>query len=246
MGNKEIYSNLVPVTAVSFPHEKDNVYFSRLAKVKLAMALKYSKGCRVLDVCCGAGDFLLSLDGAASRVGLDFVDTFVAAGAGNARDKAVFVCADAVRLPFKAASFDLVYSFASLYSIPDFGRVLREMVCITAPQGILILDLGNKNSVNAFTASRSQVSGPKGFYQSLPVVQKLFRDNGLEVLEERCFQILPYWGNKPSWLKPILHRRVAEFAAVRIGGFMIDEIVSSLPIVKRFSFRHIFVCRKRS
>src|SRR5580704_10614895 len=77
---------------------------------------------RILDLCCGTGDLAFALDRARSRVlgasekrsaiiGADFVEPMLALASEKARTdarRAVFTGADALRLPFPDASFDLV------------------------------------------------------------------------------------------------------------------------------------------
>jgi demethylmenaquinone methyltransferase/2-methoxy-6-polyprenyl-1,4-benzoquinol methylase len=102
---------------------------------------------RILDLCCGTGDLAFALDHARSRVlgasekrsaivGADFVEPMLALASEKARTharRAVFAGADALRLPFPDASFDLVttaFGFRNLANyeegLREFARVLRK------------------------------------------------------------------------------------------------------------------------
>ncbi len=102
---------------------------------------------RVLDLCCGTGDLTFALDrgrtaalNPAQRrspiIGSDFVEGMLVRArdkAAGARSDALFAAADALRLPFANASFDLVttaFGFRNLANYEDglreFARVLRK------------------------------------------------------------------------------------------------------------------------
>ena len=52
-------------------------------------------------------------------------------------------CGDLENLPYADNSFEMVYSIATSWYMPDFAGVLNEMVRITKPQGLLIFDVLN-------------------------------------------------------------------------------------------------------
>jgi len=64
-------------------------------------------------------------------------------------------------------------------------------------------------------------------------------------VERRCFQILPLWAGLPKHLWFLLHPRWERIMRRRIAGRMLDEWVSSLPVVRQFAFRHVLVVRKQ-
>ena len=95
---------------------------------------------RVLDVCCGTGDLTFALDRVRSRgaqvgprpmpiLGTDFVEPMLT----RAREKAqaadrplAFAAADALRLPFAGASFDLVTTAFGFRNLANYEEGLRE------------------------------------------------------------------------------------------------------------------------
>jgi demethylmenaquinone methyltransferase/2-methoxy-6-polyprenyl-1,4-benzoquinol methylase len=104
----------------------------------------------VLDLCCGTGDlaFALSREGKARILGADFAHTMLV----RAREKSVvqansqggktaapmpFFEADALRLPFGDASFDLVTCAFGFRNLANYEAGLREVHRVLRPGGTL-------------------------------------------------------------------------------------------------------------
>lgn len=110
---------------------------------------------RVLDLCCGSGDlcFLAEGRGAGKVTGADFTLPMLAvarrrAAAGASRT--CFVQADALALPFAAASFDVVTISYGLRNIADLQSALGEMRRVLAPGGrAVVLDFGKPDNALA-------------------------------------------------------------------------------------------------
>ncbi|HEV3421337.1 MAG TPA: bifunctional demethylmenaquinone methyltransferase/2-methoxy-6-polyprenyl-1,4-benzoquinol methylase UbiE [Candidatus Acidoferrum sp.] len=102
---------------------------------------------QVLDLCCGTGDLAFSLarSGKAKIIGVDFSHTMLV----RARAKAVaesngsapvpFLEADALRLPFADASFDLVTAAFGFRNLANYEAGLREILRILRPGGTLAI-----------------------------------------------------------------------------------------------------------
>jgi demethylmenaquinone methyltransferase/2-methoxy-6-polyprenyl-1,4-benzoquinol methylase len=107
---------------------------------------------RILDVCCGTGDLGFALDRAREKalcyaagtrqsiVGCDFAEPML----GRAREKAwrggrrvEFAAADALQLPFRDASFDLVTTAFGFRNLANYERGLREFARVLRPGGEL-------------------------------------------------------------------------------------------------------------
>ena len=102
---------------------------------------------QVLDLCCGTGDLAFSLarNAKAKIIGADFSHTMLV----RARAKAIaesngsapvpFLEADALRLPFADASFDLVTTAFGFRNLANYEAGLREMLRVLKPEGALAI-----------------------------------------------------------------------------------------------------------
>lgn len=101
-------------------------------------------GQRALDVCCGTGDvaFLLKNRGA-TVVGCDFTAAMVELAGARRDGKVPFLQADALALPFRDASFDVITIAYGLRNLADFEAGLRELLRVLTPGGrLVVLDFG--------------------------------------------------------------------------------------------------------
>jgi SAM-dependent methyltransferase len=99
---------------------------------------------RILDAGCGGGGTALSLAEEASVVvGLDLEARFLGSGTRLAKDKEIanvaFVQGDGVRLPFPAASFDLIFSHSVIEHVASAGAYLGECHRVLKAGGVLYL-----------------------------------------------------------------------------------------------------------
>jgi len=106
----------------------------------------------VLDLCCGTGDlaFALAHEGRARILGADFAHTMLVRaraksanvlaedGAGTAA-RLPFFEADALRLPFANASFDLVTSAFGFRNLANYEAGLREIGRVLKPGGTIAI-----------------------------------------------------------------------------------------------------------
>lgn len=98
----------------------------------------------VLDVCCGTGDLALMFarNGAARVVASDFTPEMLvlaAAKAAKAGIKLPLLAADALRLPFPDASFDVVSVGYGVRNFQDIDAGLRELARVLKPGGRLAI-----------------------------------------------------------------------------------------------------------
>src|SRR5690349_19498260 len=104
----------------------------------------------VLDLCCGTGDlaFALARRGKARILGADFAHTMLVRakekGAQAPRHQATptpmpFFEADALRLPFASASFDLVTSAFGFRNLVNYEAGLREIQRVLKPGGTIAI-----------------------------------------------------------------------------------------------------------
>lgn len=142
-------------------------------------------GDRVLDLACGTGDLTLAFQRAVAAqpvVGADFTWEMLPLAQRKTahRDQPCrFVCADAMQLPFAAATFEVASIAFGIRNVDDPGVALREMARVTKPGGrVVVLEFGQPRGVFGalyrFYAQRVMpvvgrvVTGQRAPYEYLP------------------------------------------------------------------------------
>ncbi|TCW41366.1 demethylmenaquinone methyltransferase [Laceyella sacchari] len=108
------------------------------------MAVK--PGDTAIDVCCGTGDWTISLAIASQTgrvVGLDFSDNMLQVAERKLSEKGLrqqveLVRGDAMQLPFPDNSFDHATIGFALRNVPDVVQVLKEMKRVVKPGGQIV------------------------------------------------------------------------------------------------------------
>lgn len=223
-------------------------YFDRLLGVKLGMIKEQIRGAVGLDLGCGNGVHLAAMSAEMSLgIGLDVTQSFLVAGQLRLAQASIsnvrFVRGDCLRLPVADSCVDLVWSLSVLYHFRNLADVLQEIGRVLKPGGRCILDLGSRRSLNQLVATADVDAAP-----CVPLTVgdtlRALRDCGLHVEKRRSFQILPMWGNRPRCLWPFLWSGWPRLLRRRLFGRMLDEWISSIPLINRFAFRHVVLCRK--
>jgi demethylmenaquinone methyltransferase / 2-methoxy-6-polyprenyl-1,4-benzoquinol methylase len=100
----------------------------------------------VLDLCCGTGDlaFALGRHAKARIVGADFSHTMLVRARAkvshtNGAGRMAFFEADALRLPFADASFNLITTAFGFRNLANYEAGLREMLRVLKPGGTLAI-----------------------------------------------------------------------------------------------------------
>ena len=144
---------------------------------------------RVLDLCCGTGDMAFALGRRARTkriAGADFSHAMLVRA--NAKGKGTslrWIEADALRLPFPDAHFDLVTSAFGFRNLADYDAGLREILRVLAPRGECgILDFGEPDGLlgrcyrvyfkSVLPAVGTLISGVRGPYAYLPASVERF------------------------------------------------------------------------
>ena len=103
----------------------------------------------ILDLGCGNGIFTQRLSKEGAMVtGLDFSAHLLSQNPHN-----VLTCGDATLLPFRDASFDLVFEANLLHHVSDAGTVLKEMHRVSRKYVVLLEPNRNNPLMFAFSAS---------------------------------------------------------------------------------------------
>ncbi|TCT25579.1 2-octaprenyl-6-methoxy-1,4-benzoquinone methylase /demethylmenaquinone methyltransferase [Melghiribacillus thermohalophilus] len=108
--------------------------------------MNVQNGARALDVCCGTGDWTISLANAAGKdgevIGLDFSQNMLSVGEEKIKElnlsNVSFIHGDAMALPFQDNTFDYVTIGFGLRNVPDYMQVLREMTRVVKPGGKVV------------------------------------------------------------------------------------------------------------
>lgn len=128
----------------------DHLWRKRVAR--RLRAILQSPDAVVLDLCCGTGDlaFILAREGKARVFGADFAHPMLlrakeksaalARSAAEAKRKTpAFLEADALRLPFKDCSFDLVTTAFGFRNLANYEAGLREIHRVLRPGGTIAI-----------------------------------------------------------------------------------------------------------
>lgn len=106
-----------------------------LEERKLAALLPDAGGKCVLDLACGTGRWLqrISVAGAALSAGIDCSAAMLQVAHRKPAIQGRLARANCLRLPFRAAVFDLVVCSFALGHIQDLSSMLRELAAVTKP-----------------------------------------------------------------------------------------------------------------
>lgn len=249
LSEKEKWSQHYSPAMLGKPNE-DN-YFTYLYNLKFELVRKYGKGKKIIELGCASGAYVLPLLREGYDVtGLDFAEVhlesmkkqWTSEGGDPARLRTI--AADIMAIPEPDESYDLVFSYATLYFMPDIYAAVEGITRILRQGGTAILEFGNRRSLADIEARRVQ-TGVQSRHVTLGVMRNALRKAGLAVREAHAFQLAPLYGGSTerdyalnSLLCHLLARRCKE-------GRMLDEVAASSPSHSPFAFRHIFVVEKR-
>lgn len=118
----------------------------RLWRRDVMKRMNVSQGDQVLDVCCGTGDWTMSLaDDVGPKgkvIGLDFSVNMLSVGIKKKMQKrwshVEFEHGNAMDLPYPDDSFDYVTIGFGLRNVPDYQQVLNEMYRVVKPGGKVV------------------------------------------------------------------------------------------------------------
>jgi ubiquinone/menaquinone biosynthesis C-methylase UbiE len=242
--NSSIYPPEKIILKLSNTHE----YFNNLMNFKVSLITRFCKDKTVLDLCCATGEFLFEINNLIKKgFGLDLSERYIEKANKTKIErnlqKMEFNVGNARKLKFENDTFDLIFCYSSLYLIPNVEIVIKEISRVLKTQGVAILDFGNYFSLNTIVC-KAHTEIAKPYHLRIKQMKFMLKQAGFIIIDSYAFQILPLWGGKPRWLKPLLHPIWKNLLEKQIGGKMIDEWICNSPIFRAFAFRHIFVCKK--
>lgn len=242
------YSGAVyrPETISVAPAAQPTEYSPQMLALKIDLVREYCTGPFLVDVCCSTGMQLAALaPGRRLAIGVDFSVPFLEHAVATNGEAIKVVCGNARALPLVSNCVDGAYSISSLYHIPKVGEVIAEIGRVLKPGGRCLLDMGNVSSLNNIVCrAYPELAAP--CHVRVGEMRDMIAAAGMTVLVHRSFQLLPMWGDRPARLKWLMAPGLIRFLARKVGGRMLDEWLSSLPILRQFAFRQVWVCEKRS
>jgi demethylmenaquinone methyltransferase/2-methoxy-6-polyprenyl-1,4-benzoquinol methylase len=157
----------------------------RARTVARVRAMLQGPGARALDLCCGTGDLLLALeaDRGGGVWGSDFCHPMLLAAAGKIarrRFRSRLFESDALRIPVRDGSFDLVTVAFGFRNLANYAEGLAEMRRVLRPEGVaailefsrppnwLFAALYDFYSGRVLPAVGGALSGSKDAYRYLP------------------------------------------------------------------------------
>ena len=116
------------------------------------MEFEKFRDARLLEIGCGMGTDLLQFSrGGARCVGIDLTPRSIELSQHRFKlygAEGAFMISDGEHLPFRDASFDVVYSNGVLHHTPDTAGAVREVHRVLRPGGIAKVMLYHRNSLN--------------------------------------------------------------------------------------------------
>ncbi|MBH0229590.1 demethylmenaquinone methyltransferase [Halobacillus yeomjeoni] len=118
----------------------------RIWRKDVMKRMNVKRGDHTLDVCCGTGDWTMTLAEAVGRkgkvIGLDFSENMLSVGIkkklANRISQVEFQHGNAMALPFEDNQFDFVTIGFGLRNVPDYKQVLKEMHRVVKPGGKVV------------------------------------------------------------------------------------------------------------
>jgi demethylmenaquinone methyltransferase/2-methoxy-6-polyprenyl-1,4-benzoquinol methylase len=149
-----------------------------------------SREALILDVACGTGDLSLQLfESTGVRVvGTDFCRPMLSIAAGKLPSEITLVEGDALSLPFKENTFDVVTIAFGLRNLSDINSGLKELKRILKPQGrVAVLEFSRPSNAvlrtlfgiyfrNVLPLLGGLISGSLSAYSYLPSSVSKFPD----------------------------------------------------------------------
>lgn len=128
-----------------YDRERGAGYHKMLDDLELGLVERYGQGKDILEAGCGTGLLLeRARHFATSATGIDISGGMLA----KATERGLSVAQGSVtELPYKDASFDLVYSVKVLAHIEDIEGALSEMARVTRPGGYVLAEFYNPLSL---------------------------------------------------------------------------------------------------
>lgn len=207
-----------------------NLYETRLQAIQ---NLGHEKKC--IDLGCGNGLHMIPLlEQGMDITGIDFSESMLKSFNQHCPKPTDLVNGDIQNIPFNDQSFDMAYSIATLYYVPDTEKAIQEIYRILKSEGTAYLEFGNRNSLNHFEAKRVS-TGAISIHIDINWLNKYLEEIGFTIFKTERFQVFPLYGN-------IVSKSIEQIFAEKFihngHQYMLDEWVSNAPFISQYAFRY--------
>jgi ubiquinone/menaquinone biosynthesis C-methylase UbiE len=249
ISNKELFENYH--SGKNLTHNVSSIYDKNFIEAKSSTLSKYLKTQNniILDLCCGAGDYSRIIDPFSNHYyGVDFslpmLKEFQYSSLYNKNMQ--LINSDANQMPFENETFDLCFSYSSVYCFDDIPKLLNEINRVLKYNAIAILEFSTKHNINAFVSNYRAKNDKwaQAFFISYDDMKNFVEASRFDILEEKNFQFFPVLRG-PWWSIIIANSFLRPLLKIKYKGKMLDERISSLKIFKKYSFKHILVLQKK-
>jgi ubiquinone/menaquinone biosynthesis C-methylase UbiE len=224
--------------ASGYDDERADGYHRLIDDQAAELVRRVGEGRECLEVGCGTGLILDRVNQFASRAeGVDLSPGML----DKARDRGLTVQeADATKLPFEDASFDVAYSFKVLAHVPDLRDALAEMARVVRPGGHLVFDMYNRHSARWLV---KRLFGPRNTSQTYDEAAITTRYSSIaeqEALFPRNTRRVDLAGIRVATLHPAVHRLpVIGGVAGRLEWALMDSLAARLAGFVVFTLERI-------
>jgi ubiquinone/menaquinone biosynthesis C-methylase UbiE len=148
---------------------------------------------------------------------------------------------EAKNVPVAKGKADFIFSYATLYYIPQVDEVIKDISRALKDGRLAVLEFGNSWSLEYLLGLiNHKLFGWSKHYCVNPFkIKRLIKKNDFHIIGCRKFQIIPV-ASLPTFLskffKFIMRRK--------IFGIMVDEWTSNSPILNLSAYRNIYILQK--
>jgi ubiquinone/menaquinone biosynthesis C-methylase UbiE len=232
------------------PHDlhRYNVLLKQIAE------LPHSK---VLEVGCGGGQLIQSLSGKSNIIGFDLSLNVLRRVASKNLKTTNLVAGDAVSLPFKETSFDIIVCTEVLEHVPRFDLVITEIERVISPDGFVLITVpnlwrydsldGRYKIVTRILSFVSSLSGQKDSYKFDGHIHKAFPwqwkkalEKEFEVIADYPVFIFPYIPGQIAFLR-VLERKLFSSKFLKILLIFEKKLCRFWPF-QYLGQTHAFTC----
>ena len=246
--NKFIFNNYH--SDKNLTHNIKNIYDRKYLNRKIELlTTNINDNDNVLDLCCGSGEFYGYIKYKhINYIGLDFSENLLKKFKKKniLKKNSLLINGDAENLKIDDNSINICFCYSSIYYMKNIEKVIAEITRVLNKNGLAIIEFATKSNINSFISEywyRNGIWG-KPYFINYESMVNIIKTNNFDIVEESHFQVLPvlrgplkyiFFAN--SLLKYIIH--------FTFFHKTIDEHISSNNFLKKYSFKHIYVLKKK-